>query len=126
MFTRLSVGEQQLVIIARSLAQQPSFLVMDEPTSSLDFGGNQIKIIHQVNALKNNSLGIIMATHSPDHAFMCDANIAIIHKGKIWKTGHSDTIITEEILKEIYGVEVKVRSLENKPECNRLDCVPTV
>jgi len=124
-FTHLSGGEQQLVIIARALAQQPSFLIMDEPTSSLDFG-NQIKIIRQVNALRNNSLGIIMATHSPDHAFMCDANVAIIHEGKLWKTGHSNDVVTEGILKEIYGVDVKVRSLGNKPECNRLVCVPTV
>jgi len=124
-FTQLSGGEQQLVIIARALAQQPSFLIMDEPTSSLDFG-NQIKIIRQVNALKNNSLGIIMATHSPDHAFMCNADVVIIHEGKIWKTGHSDTIITEEILKKVYGVDVKIRSLGNETECNRLVCVPTV
>jgi len=66
-------GEQQLVIIARALAQQLSFLVIDEPTSSFDFG-NQIKTIRQVNALKNNSMWIIMATHSPNHTFMCDAN----------------------------------------------------
>jgi len=124
-FTHLSGGEQQMVIVARALAQQPSFLIMDEPTSSLDFG-NQIKIIRQVNALKNNSLGIIMATHSPDHAFMCDAKVAIIHEGRIWKTGHSNDVLSEEILKEIYGVEVKVRALGNKPESNRLVCVPTV
>jgi iron complex transport system ATP-binding protein len=124
-FTHLSGGEQQMVIVARALAQQPSFLIMDEPTSSLDFG-NQIKIIRQVNALKNNSLGIIMATHSPDHAFMCDAKVAIIHEGRIWKTGHSNDIVSEEILKEIYGIEVKVRTLGNKHECNRLVCVPTV
>jgi len=124
-FTQLSGGEQQLVIIARALAQQPSFLVMDEPTSSLDFG-NQIKIIRQVNALRNNSLGIIMATHSPDHAFMCDARVAIVHEGKMWKTGNANDIISEEILKEVYGVDVKVRSLGDKSECNRLVCVPTV
>ena len=113
------------MIIARALAQQLSFLVMDELTSSLDFG-NQIKTIRQVNALKNNSIGIIMATHLPNHAYMCDANVAIIHEGEIWKKGHSDTIITEKILKETYGVEVKVRSLGNKQECNWLNCVLTV
>ncbi|MFT3753103.1 MAG: ABC transporter ATP-binding protein [Paludibacter sp.] len=122
-FTHLSGGEQQLVIIARALAQQPSFLVMDEPTSSLDFG-NQIKIIRQVNALKNNSLGIVMATHSPDHAFMCEANVAIVHEGKIWKNGHSNDIVSAEILKEIYDVEVKVRSFNE--DSKRLVCVPVI
>jgi iron complex transport system ATP-binding protein len=67
-----------------------------------------------------------MATHSPDHAFMCEARVAIVHDGRLWKTGHANEIITEEILKEIYGVDVKVRSLGNKPECGRFVCVPTV
>jgi len=119
-FTQLSGGEQQLVIIARALAQQPSFLLMDEPTSSLDFG-NQIKIIRQVNALKNNSLGIIMTTHSPDHAFMCDAKVAVIHEGTLWKTGHSKDIVTEMTLKEIYGIDIKV---QNQNEFGRSVCIP--
>ena len=39
---------------------------MDEPTSSLDFG-NQIKLIKQICESKDESLGILMATHSPDY-----------------------------------------------------------
>jgi iron complex transport system ATP-binding protein len=124
-FTQLSGGEQQMVIVARALAQQPAFLIMDEPTSSLDFG-NQIKIIKQINSLKNKSLGILMATHSPDHAFMCDANVAILHQKTIWKCGYSNDVITDKILKTIYGVEVKVCTMPSEYITTRRVCVPTV
>jgi iron complex transport system ATP-binding protein len=98
-FTRLSGGEQQMVIIARALAQQPSFLVMDEPASSLDFG-NQAKIISLVNSLKNGSTGIIMATHNPDHAFMCNADVIAAHNGTVRRS-----VITENLLRNIYDVD---------------------
>jgi len=113
-FTHLSGGEQQMVIIARALAQQPAFLVMDEPTANLDFS-NQAKIICQVNALKNTSLGVLMATHTPSQAEMCHADVIVIHNGTVWKQGNYDEIITERLLQEIYDVEVEIC-----PACKQL------
>jgi iron complex transport system ATP-binding protein len=115
-FTQISGGEQQLTIVARALAQQPAFLIMDEPTSNLDFG-NQIKILNQVNKLKNDSLGILMATHSPDHAFMCDAHVTVIHNEEIWKQGNCNQVITNEVLREIYDVDVRICQIENRKTC---------
>ena len=124
-FTQLSGGEQQMVIVARALAQQPLFLVMDEPASSLDFG-NQIKIISQVNRLKNDSLGILMATHSPDHAFMCRADVVVVHDGRIWTPEHCHRIITDEVLKEIYDADICVYSIKGRANETVRTCVPVI
>jgi iron complex transport system ATP-binding protein len=124
-FTQLSGGEQQMIIVARALAQQPVFLVMDEPAASLDFG-NQIRVISQVNSLKNDSLGILMATHSPDHAFLCKADVVVVHRGKIWKSGDCNRIITEKVLKKVYDTNVCVCSVKGKSNETLRTCVPVI
>jgi iron complex transport system ATP-binding protein len=65
-----------------------------------------------------------MATHSPDHAFMCEADVAIVHNGMIWKQGDSKEIITEAVLKDIYDVNVKVCTVWAGSD--RKICIPTL
>ena len=122
-FSSLSGGEQQMVIVARAMSQQASFIVMDEPTSSLDFG-NQIKIIRQVRDLQDKSLGIIMSTHSPDHVFMCGAQAVIVDSGKIFSVGSCENV-SESLLKKIYGVDILIDEC-NKRNHRRKVCVPSI
>lgn len=107
MYSELSGGEQQVVLIARALAQEARFIIMDEPASNLDFE-NQKKILDVMKVLAGKGVGIIMSSHSPDHAFYCNADVVLIKKDKSIVHGKAVDIITSENLKGGYGVDVEI------------------
>lgn len=107
-YTKLSGGQQQLVLIARAIAQQPKILIMDEPTASLDFG-NQQMVLERLVYLKKRGMSVLMVTHDPSHVLLCADNVVVMDKGRILKEGTPETTITTEILKQIYGVDVVVK-----------------
>jgi iron complex transport system ATP-binding protein len=106
-YTQISGGELQMVMIARALAQEPHFLVLDEPTASLDYG-NVVRTIEKVRTLAERGLGVIMTTHSPDHAFMCNSDVVLLRKEAPMRFGKAVDIITEKNMKEAYGINVKI------------------
>ena len=107
MYSEISGGEQQLVLIARALAQEARFIIMDEPASNLDLE-NQKKILDVMRGLASKDVGIIMSSHSPDHAFYCNADVVLIKKDKTIIHGKANDIITSKNLKGGYGVDVKI------------------
>jgi iron complex transport system ATP-binding protein len=107
LFSEISGGERQLVLIARALAQQSEILIMDEPTASLDYG-NQARILEIINELSRQDYAIIMTTHFPDHAFLACNKVAILKGGKILALGAPDEIVTENNLSALYAASIKV------------------
>ncbi len=120
-YTQLSGGERQMVLIARILAQQPSLLLLDEPTSHLDFG-NQVRLLNTLQKLADRGLPIIMTTHFPDHAFLVSNKVILMKHGELIDVGSPDEIITEQNLEKVYKMKVKV--VEVNVGTNRKVCVP--
>lgn len=118
-YTNLSGGERQLVFLARILAQQPDILILDEPTSHLDFG-NQIRFLEIVDKLAKSGLSIIMSSHFPDHAFLSSTKVAIMKEGTFIDFGTPEMVVTEENLRNAYGIDVTLLKLDE----NRKVCVP--
>ena len=108
-YTEISGGERQLTLIARALAQEPNILIMDEPTSNLDYG-NQIKVLQYIKGIAKGGMAVIMTTHSPNHAFLCATKVAALGNGSHLKVGTREEIITPNNLKALYGIEVEIKS----------------
>ncbi|MDR2141704.1 MAG: ABC transporter ATP-binding protein [Deltaproteobacteria bacterium] len=112
-FTELSGGERQMVLIARALAQEPMFLMMDEPTSNLDFG-NQAKTLRIIRQLADQGLGVVLTTHYPDHVFQCGDQAALLKPDGSQLVGPLRRVLTAENLSEAYGVPVAVLEWPDK------------
>ncbi len=119
-YTELSGGERQLVLIARALAQQPSCLVMDEPTANLDLG-NQARVLDVINALRAIGLAVLFSSHDPNHAFMCADRVALMEEGALVAIGPPDDVMTGESLRKLYGVAL---SVEFSAGAGRKMCTP--
>ncbi len=106
-YQELSGGERQMVLVARALAQEAQLLVMDEPTSNLDYH-NQIKILTAIKYLASRGLSILMTSHYPDHAFLACSKVALMDNGYITACGTPDQVVTSESLTALYGTPVHV------------------
>ncbi len=100
----LSGGERQRVFIARALAQQPSVLLLDEPTSNLDIL-HQLRVLGLIRQWAVNGATAIAAVHDLNMAARhCDF-LTLLSKGRVIAEGTPEDVLTAENISSAYGVE---------------------
>jgi iron complex transport system ATP-binding protein len=107
-YTQISGGERQLVLIARALAQDSPVMLLDEPTSHLDFR-NQIKVLKKVKEIaKEKGLAVVLTLHDPNLALFFSDKVVMLKQGEVMCNGTPGEVINERNLKKVYGIEVVV------------------
>ncbi|MDY7076706.1 MAG: ABC transporter ATP-binding protein [Chloroflexota bacterium] len=113
-YTEISGGERQLALIARALSQEPQILLLDEPTSHLDFG-NQMLILKTISRLvREERIAVMMATHFPNHALLASTKVLLMRDGGFIAEGSPEDVITGSYLRQLYGVEVEVVCIQSE------------
>jgi iron complex transport system ATP-binding protein len=106
-YTMISGGERQLVLLARALAQEPQFIVLDEPTASLDFG-NQGKVMREIRALAASGHGVLFTTHDPNHAMRAADRAFLLREGARIGEGPVADVLNRAQLEALYGAPVEI------------------
>ncbi|PXA99386.1 iron ABC transporter ATP-binding protein [Nostoc sp. 3335mG] len=106
-FQTLSGGEQQRVQIARALAQEPSLLVLDEPTSHLDIRG-QLNVLTMLRQFAAGGGTVLVALHDLNLVLRSCDRVAVMQDGTVVAEGQPQQILTEALLAKIYGVRARL------------------
>ena len=115
----ISGGERQLVLIARALMQDARLLILDEPTSFLDYS-NQLLVLEKVENLVRHGYSCIYSTHNPDLALMHSTRAIVMNDGQIVFDQEPSALLGSDVLSRVYGRQIDVVQTEN----GGMVCIP--
>lgn len=113
--SELSGGQKQRVWIAMALAQDTKILFLDEPTTYLDvrYQLQILKLIQQLN--RDFGMTVIMVLHDINQSLYYSDELVALKDGRVIEQGAPEQVITTELMREIYDVDLKVWHLDGNP-----------
>ena len=118
-FSYLSDGEKQISLIARALIKEPDILILDEPTSNLDYK-SKFFVIDKINEISKLNTKIFCVTHDISMITSVYDRIIMLKNGVIIAEGDQNKVINSENLNKLYGINVEVTKKNGFWTINRL------
>lgn len=108
-----SAGEKQLIMFARSLAQQPVLLLLDEPSAHLDLR-NKRRLIGLLNREVESGTSVLLTAHEPEFAAAVASNIVLMSDGRVVDSGPVERVMTGDLLSRTYDTEITVHRVDGR------------
>jgi iron complex transport system ATP-binding protein len=105
----LSGGEHQRVLIARSLAVEPEFILLDEPTANLDVE-HTLEILELCRTLASDGHAIALATHDLNAVARYATKVSLLNEGRLVECGSREDVLTPENISGVFGVRAELLS----------------
>jgi len=112
-FSELSTGQFQRMLIGWALLDSPEVLILDEPTSGIDIGGEETiySLLHKF--WQNQNLTILLVTHDLNIVWEYATQVICLNKQQVCM-GKPDEVLTPEQLKLLYGTGIKFYKHQHK------------
>ncbi len=113
-FATLSSGEQQRVLLARSLMNEPSLVILDEPSARLDLGGREFLVAALDELISDpTSPPLVLVTHHVDEVPAAMTHVMLLRNGRVITSGPIDEHLTAASLSECFGLTLELQRRRN-------------
>jgi iron complex transport system ATP-binding protein len=106
LITEVSSGERQLILLAQALAQEPRFLLLDEPTANLDIA-HQAHVVRLMQQLATSGMGVVAVIHDLSMAVRCFPRLILLDDGMVVGDGPSIEVLNVDTIKRVFQVQAR-------------------
>ncbi len=107
----MSTGQQRRCLLARALVHRPDTLVLDEPTTGLDFAAS-FDYLRRIRALAAKGCNIVIATHHLNEIPPEVDRVILLKEGSVVADGPKADVLLDEVLSEVFDVPVRIREID--------------